>query len=54
VLGNVVAAAYFPSLTEVAVSIGILGYALLGLTLGIRHLPIYPKYDQPTEDPAKT
>lgn len=54
VLGNVVAAAYFPSWTEVAVSIGILGYALLGLTLGIRHLPIYPKYDQPEEDPAET
>lgn len=42
VLGNVVAAAYFPSWVEIAVSIGVLGYALLGFTLGIRYLPIFP------------
>jgi molybdopterin-containing oxidoreductase family membrane subunit len=42
VLGNVVAAAYFPSWVEIAVSLGVLGYALLGFTLGIRYLPLYP------------
>lgn len=41
VLGNVVAAAYLPSWTEVAVSLGVLGYALLGFTLGIKYLPIF-------------
>lgn len=47
VLGNVVAVAYIPSWTEVAVSLGILGYALLAFTLGVRHLPIY---SEPGED----
>ncbi|MCA9932590.1 MAG: polysulfide reductase NrfD [Anaerolineales bacterium] len=46
VLGNVIAAAYLPSWTEVAVSLGILGYALLGFTLGVRYLPLYPKAGQ--------
>lgn len=49
VLGNVVAAAYFPSWVEIAVSLGVLGYALLGFTLGIRYLPIFPtSSEQPT------
>ncbi len=43
VLGNIVAAAYVPSLIEIAVSIGVLGYALLAFTLGVRYLPLYPK-----------
>jgi Ni/Fe-hydrogenase subunit HybB-like protein len=43
VLGGVVAASYFPSWTEVAVSIGILGYGLLAFTLGVKYLPIYLK-----------
>ncbi len=46
VLGNVVAATYFPSPTEIAVTVGILGYALLAFTLGVRHLPLYPKGSQ--------
>ena len=41
VLGSVVAAAYFPSPVEVAVSLGILGYALLAFTLGVRYLPLF-------------
>lgn len=41
VLGNVVTAAYLPSWIEVAVSLGILGYALLAFTLGVRYLPLY-------------
>jgi molybdopterin-containing oxidoreductase family membrane subunit len=43
VLGNVVAASYVPSWIEVAVSLGVLGYALLGFTLGVRLLPLYPR-----------
>ncbi len=43
VLGNVIAAAYFPSTTEIAVTVGIIGYALLAFTLGVRHLPLYPR-----------
>ncbi|NIP42740.1 MAG: hypothetical protein GWO08_22980, partial [Gammaproteobacteria bacterium] len=42
VLGNVFAASYFPTWIEVAVSMGILGYALLMFTLSIKYLPIYP------------
>lgn len=41
VLGGVLAASYFPSWTEVAVSIGILGYGLLAFTLGAKYLPIF-------------
>ncbi len=43
VLGNAVAASYVPSWTEVAVSTGVLGYALLAFTLGARYLPLFPK-----------
>lgn len=42
VLGNVIAATYVPSWTEVAVSVGVLGYALLVFTLGARYLPLFP------------
>jgi molybdopterin-containing oxidoreductase family membrane subunit len=41
VLGGVVAASYFPSWVEMAVSAGVLAYGLLGFTLGARYLPIY-------------
>jgi molybdopterin-containing oxidoreductase family membrane subunit len=41
VLGGVVAASYTPTWVEVAVSIGILAYALLVFTLGARYLPIF-------------
>jgi len=43
VLGNIVAAVYFPSWVEVAVSIGIVGYGLLAFTLGVRYLPLFPE-----------
>jgi Ni/Fe-hydrogenase subunit HybB-like protein len=36
-------AAYYPSLVELAVSLGILGYALLAFTLGAKYLPLFPK-----------
>ncbi len=37
---------YFPSLVEWGVVVGILGYALLMLTLGVRYLPLFSR-DQP-------
>jgi len=43
VLGNVVAAEYFPSAIEFAVAAGVLAFALLALTLGVRYLPLYPR-----------
>ena len=43
VLGNLVVATYLPTLTEAAVAIGIAGYALLGFTLGVRYLHLYPE-----------
>jgi molybdopterin-containing oxidoreductase family membrane subunit len=41
VLGNVVATSYIPTWIEVAVAAGIVGFALLGFTLGVKHLPVY-------------
>jgi molybdopterin-containing oxidoreductase family membrane subunit len=41
VLGNLIAVSYLPSWTEISVFIGILGYALLGFSLGVRYLPIF-------------
>ena len=41
ILGGVVAAAYFPTWVEVAVSAGVLAYALLAFTLGVKYLPVY-------------
>ena len=46
VLGNVVAASYFPSIVELGVALGIVTYALLGFTLGARYLAIYPHADR--------
>jgi Ni/Fe-hydrogenase subunit HybB-like protein len=46
VLGNVVAASYVPSWTEIAVSTGVLGYALLAYTLGVRYLPLFPRREE--------
>jgi molybdopterin-containing oxidoreductase family membrane subunit len=43
ILGNVLAVSYFPSLVEIGVGLGIIAYALLGFTLGVRYLEIYPK-----------
>jgi Ni/Fe-hydrogenase subunit HybB-like protein len=34
--------AYAPSLAEWGVGIGVLGYALLMFTLGLRYLPLFP------------
>jgi Ni/Fe-hydrogenase subunit HybB-like protein len=42
VLGDVIAVSYFPSWVEIGVAFGIVAYALLGFTLGVRYLNIYP------------
>jgi molybdopterin-containing oxidoreductase family membrane subunit len=42
-LGNILVATYTPSLIEILVSIGILGYGLLAFTLGARYLPIFSR-----------
>lgn len=41
--------AYHPTIWEFGAFFGIIGYALLGLTLGLRFLPIYP---DPESDPT--
>jgi Ni/Fe-hydrogenase subunit HybB-like protein len=43
VLGRIVVHTYFPSLMEIAVSTGIIGYGFLMFTLGVKHLPLYPR-----------
>jgi molybdopterin-containing oxidoreductase family membrane subunit len=50
VIGNLVAAIYIPSVTEAAVAIGIAGYALLGFSLGVKYLPLYPGPIKPDEE----
>lgn len=50
VIGNVFAVSYFPTWIEVAVSMGILGYALLVFTLGVKYLPIFPSQQKQTSD----
>jgi molybdopterin-containing oxidoreductase family membrane subunit len=37
---------YFPSIAEWAIGIGIIGYMMLMLTLGIRYLPLFPKHEE--------
>jgi len=44
VLGNLSVVSYSPTLIEIAVGLGIIGYALLAFTLGVRHLPIFSKH----------
>lgn len=46
VIGNLLVAPYSPTLPEIAVTVGIAAYALLGFSLGARYLPLYPK-DEP-------
>ena len=38
---------YTPTLVEIGAFLGIIAYALLGLTLGVRYLPIYPAEAEP-------
>ena len=41
VLGNVLAASYLPTWNEIIVSLGIIAYALLAFSFGIKYLPIF-------------
>jgi molybdopterin-containing oxidoreductase family membrane subunit len=43
VLGNLITASYLPTWNEIIVSIGIIAYALLAFSFGVRYLPIYPR-----------
>jgi menaquinone reductase, integral membrane subunit len=52
VLGNVLAVGYFPSMVEIAVAVGIVAYALLGFTLGVRYLEIYPRAESEAQGHA--
>ncbi len=46
VLGNLITASYLPTWNEIIVSIGIIAYALLAFSFGVRYLPIFPKADE--------
>ena len=46
VLGNLITATYLPTWNEIIVSIGIIAYALLAFSFGVRYLPIFPKADE--------
>ena len=46
VLGNLISASYIPSWNEIIVSVGIIAYALLAFSIGVRYLPIFPKDDK--------
>lgn len=45
-LGHIVVHTYAPSVVEIAVTIGIVGYGFLMFTMGVRHLPLYPKIEE--------
>ena len=47
VIGRILSASYLPSWNEILVSIGIIAYALLAFSFGVRYLPIYPKEEEP-------
>jgi len=46
VLGNLITVSYLPTWNEVIVSLGIIAYALLAFSFGIKYLPIYPKDEE--------
>ncbi|MBC8508026.1 MAG: polysulfide reductase NrfD [Chloroflexi bacterium] len=45
VIGNLIVVSYMPTWTEIGVFVGIIGYALLGFSLGARYLPIFNQAD---------
>ena len=46
VLGNLITVSYLPTWNEIIVSLGIIAYALLAFSFGIKYLPIYPKDEE--------
>jgi len=49
VLGNTLINSYLPSMPEVLVTLGVLGFGLLAFTLGVKYLPIFPEPVDETE-----
>jgi Ni/Fe-hydrogenase subunit HybB-like protein len=46
VIGNLLVASYLPTWNEIIVSVGIIAYALLAFSFGVRYLPIFPKEEE--------
>ncbi|MGB2965607.1 MAG: NrfD/PsrC family molybdoenzyme membrane anchor subunit [Anaerolineales bacterium] len=46
VLGNLLSASYLPTWNEIIVSLGIIAYALLAFSFGVKYLPIYPEGEE--------
>jgi molybdopterin-containing oxidoreductase family membrane subunit len=46
VLGNLITASYLPTWNEIIVSLGIIAYALLAFSFGVKYLPIYPEREE--------
>jgi len=46
VLGSVLAASYLPTWNEIVVSLGIIAYALLAFSFGVKYLPIFPQNEE--------
>jgi molybdopterin-containing oxidoreductase family membrane subunit len=49
VMGQILSASYLPTWNEIIVSVGIIAYALLAFSFGVKYLPIFP---QKEEEPA--
>ena len=43
VIGRILSASYLPSWNEIIVSLGIIAYALLAFSFGVKYLPIFPR-----------
>jgi molybdopterin-containing oxidoreductase family membrane subunit len=46
VIGTIITASYLPTWNEIIVSIGIIAYALLAFSFGVRYLPIYTNEEE--------
>ena len=46
VLGRILSAPYLPTWNEIIVSLGIIAYALLAFSFGVKYLPIFPKDEE--------
>ena len=46
VIGNLITVSYLPTWNEIIVSLGIIAYALLAFSFGVRYLPIFTKKEE--------
>ena len=46
VIGRILSASYLPTWNEIIVSLGIIAYALLAFSFGVKYLPIFPRDDK--------